>query len=546
MTKRIFFSLLLVAAVTLLASLVIVTAIMYTYSANIQQTQLKTELNLAAQGVAQQGQDYLAALDGESYRLTWVGAEGQVLYDTQSDPSAMENHNTRQEIAQARQTGWGESSRYSTTLMEKTIYCAKALEDGTVLRISVSRASAVALLLGLLRPVLALALAVLILSAVVARPMAKSIVRPLNQLDLEHPLENDVYEELSPLLGRVSQLHRQIQEQLAQLRQKTDEFAQITGAMKEGLVLLDQNGRVLSLNPAAQGIFSAAVGKEFLDLERGSALRQALSQAWETGHGQAKLTRQGRIYHLDLSQIQSQGQTLGAVVLAFDATEQEQAEQSRREFTANVSHELKTPLQAISGSAELLASGLVEEKDIPRFAGHIHRESARLIALVGDIIRLSQMDEGSAIPFAPVDLAEIAEEAVQTLRPSAGDLTLTLQTQPVILQGASALLYDLVYNLVDNAIRYNVPQGTVTVTVETSDGRGLLTVADTGVGIPLEHQGRVFERFYRVDPCHSKDSGGTGLGLSIVKHAALCHKAQIDLDSTPGQGTTVRVWFALG
>lgn len=548
MTKKIFQSILLVAGCVLLASLLIIMGFLYDYFGGVEENQLRNELSLAAAAVEDGGTDYLSRLTADRCRLTWIAADGSVLYDTRTDAESLENHASRAEVSQALTTGTGESTRYSSTLMEKTMYYAQRLDDGTVLRISISRATVGMIAVGMIQPLLIVLIVALILSGLLARRLSRRIVDPLNSLDLEHPLDNDAYEELSPLLKRIHRQHVEIQTQLRELREKTDEFTQITGSMREGLILLDEHGSILSINAAAQTLFGAdaqCVGRDFLTIERSHEISAAIQAAVTDGHSEVRAERAGRVYQFDISRITSNGKLLGTVILAFDITEQEFAERNRREFTANVSHELKTPLQGIIGSAELIENGMVRPDDLPRFVGHIHAEAARLVTLIDDIIRLSQLDEGDAMPTEPVDLLAVSQEAAENLHDAAAarDVTVSVTGQPSVIPGVRRLLYEVVYNLCDNAIKYNRGGGRVDVTVAADAGGSSITVADTGIGIAPEHQSRVFERFYRVDKSHSKASGGTGLGLSIVKHAVQYHHGRIELESTPGTGTTICVVF---
>ena len=548
MTKKIFQSILLVAGCVLLASLLIIMGFLYDYFGGVEENQLRDELSLAAAAVEDGGTDYLSQLTADRCRLTWIAADGSVLYDTKTNAESLENHASRAEVSQALATGTGESTRYSSTLMEKTMYYAQRLDDGTVLRISISRATVGMIAVGMIQPLLIVLIVALILSGLLARRLSRRIVDPLNSLDLEHPLDNDAYEELSPLLKRIHHQHVEIQTQLRELREKTDEFTQITGSMREGLVLLDEHGSILSINAAAQALFGAdaqCVGRNFLTIERSHEISAAIQAAAADGHSEVRAERAGRVYQFDISRITSDGKFLGTVILAFDITEQEFAERNRREFTANVSHELKTPLQGIIGSAELIENGMVKPEDLPRFVGHIHAEAARLVTLIDDIIRLSQLDEGDAMPTEPVDLLAVSQEAAENLHDvaAARDVMVSVTGQPAVLPGVRRLIYEIVYNLCDNAIKYNRDGGRVDVTVAADAGGSSITVADTGIGIAPEHQARVFERFYRVDKSHSKASGGTGLGLSIVKHAVQYHHGRIELESTPGTGTTIRVVF---
>ena len=548
MTKRIFRATLLVGVAVLIASLTLVMGVLYSYFGRVQESQLRDELSLAVVGVEQNGTDYLRKLRSDQYRITWLRADGAVLYDTQADAESMENHAQRQEVQQALTTGEGESSRYSDTLLQKTVYYAKRLPDGTVLRLSAIRVTTGVLVLNMLQPILLVLAAALILSGVLASRLARRITEPLNRLDLEHPLENDTYEELAPLLRRMEHQRRQIDRQMDELRRRSEEFEQITGSMNEGLVLLDEAGVILSINPAARRLLDAAencVGQDLLTVDRDVALSDALRQAAGQGHSEFRGQRNGREYQFDVTRIQSEGRTAGTVLLVFDVTERAFAERNRREFTANVSHELKTPLQGIIGSAELLENGLVKQEDVPRFIGHIRSEAQRLVTLIGDIIRLSQLDEGEPMPAEPVELLALAREAAESLQSAAAarNVTITVEGEPVALTGVRRLLYEIVFNLCDNAIKYNTDGGRVQVTVTKENETAAVTVRDTGIGIPPDQQDRVFERFYRVDKSHSKASGGTGLGLSIVKHAVQYHHGAIHLQSEVGKGTEIRVTF---
>ncbi len=548
MTDKIFKSIVSVAVAVLMASLVIITGVLYQYFGNIQEEQLKDELALAASSAEQLGESYLKTLESERFRMTLVAADGTVIYDSHADASTMENHSDREEIKEAAVSGKGSSTRYSATLTEQTIYEAVRLENGNILRISVSRATAIALVLGMAQPIAFVIAVAFCLSGWLAGRMSKRVVEPLNRLNLDNPMENDVYEELSPLLRRIHVQHLEIKGQMQALKHKQDEFEQIISNMKEALVLLDDAGRVLSINPAARNLFNAknnCTGEDFLAIERRHNMRQALEETESKGHADFRDSRNGRVYRFDLNRIESDGKKHGIVILAFDITEQANAEKHRQEFTANVSHELKTPLQSIIGSAELMENGIVKDEDIPRFVGRIRKEASRLVTLIDDIIRLSQLDEGADMPREDVSLHVLAEEVCGTLSDAAKmkNVSLEVTGDDGVINGVRRLLYEIVYNLCDNAIKYNNPGGSVKVTVGQKPDRVLLTVQDTGIGIPQEHQDKIFERFYRVDKSHSKRSGGTGLGLSIVKHAVQYHHGKITVDSEPDMGTTVSVLF---
>ena len=548
MTSKILKSILSVAVAVLFSAIVIITGVLYRYFGNIQQSQLKDELSLAADATQQLGEEYLKGLDSDRYRLTWVDADGNVVFDSRADKSAMENHADREEIKEALAFGTGSSIRQSSTLTEQTIYEAIRLEDGSVLRISVSRATALVLVLGMLQPIAIVLVIAIILSALLANRMAKRIVEPLNRLNLEKPMENDAYAELSPLLRRIHSQHKEIEYQMCALQQKQDEFEQITDNMKEALVLLDSNGRILSINPAAKNLFGVntnCIGEDFLTIDRKQDMHKAIQEATEKGQCFFHTKKNGRDYQFDISRIDSAQEMRGMVILAFDVTEQINAEKHRREFTANVSHELKTPLQTIIGSAELMELGIVKEEDAPRFVNTIRKEASRLVTLIDDIIRLSQLDEGAEMPKEEVSLRVIAEEVSQNLADAAKlkDVSLEVTGDDGVMNGVHRLLYEVVYNLCDNAIKYNREGGAVKVNIEDMQDIVQLTVKDSGIGIPYEHQGKVFERFYRVDKSHSKQSGGTGLGLSIVKHAVQYHNGKISVESELNKGTTVSVTF---
>ena len=544
MTKRIFRSIFAVAVVVLLLSLGVVLGVLYNHYSDVQWQQLESELELTRLGLEASGQDYLASITAEDFRITWIGNDGSVLFDTQADAGAMDDHSQREEIIKALAYGKGTSQRYSDTLTTIMLYSAVRLQDGTVLRIAAAQDSVFALLLDVLLPMLVIFAAAILVSLVLARMMAKKIVDPLNDLNLDAPTESQAYDELSPLLHRIDKQNKQISIQLAQLKEKTDQFEQTTASMNEGLVLLDAEGKILSINPAAAKLFetsSACVGLDFLVIDRSEAMREGVQKALSGNHGEFRTSKAGLEYQIGISPIVSNEKLLGAVVLAFDVTEQVNSQRNRQEFTANVSHELKTPLQSILNSAQLLQSGLVKPEDNSKFTGYICSEAERLLNLINDVIRLSQLDESGEFPKESVDLYQVSSQVLQSLLPSADkkNVTVELLGENTIIPGIRQLAYELIYNLCDNAIRYNKDGGKVTVTI----GKDSVTVKDTGIGIPKEHQARIFERFYRVDKSHSRETGGTGLGLSIAKHAAQRLNAKIQLDSTVGEGTEIIVRF---
>ena len=549
MTRRIFRAICLVALAVFLASVTLIMGILYDYFSQVQQDQLRIEAGLAARGVEENGAAYFEGLDTQSYRITWIGADGTVLFDSDRDASTMENHLEREEVKQAMVSGYGHSARYSSTLMERLLYSAQRLEDGSVIRLAITLNSVLTIMLGLIQPVLLVSLVAVILALALASRVSKTVVRPLNELNLDEPLNNEGFDELSPLLRRIDSQQRQLKGQALELKQKKDEFLAVTSNMSEGLVLLNSSGTILSINNAALTILDAdksSVGQDILTVNRSLEMQKLLEEARTGQRSETKLCLTGREYQLDASPIISGGNIGGVALLLFDITERENAEQLRREFTANVSHELKTPLHSISGCAELMKNGMVKPEDTVRFAGQIYSETQRLINLIEDIIRLSRLDEGAEdMQRERIDLYALSGSVIDSLGNEAKEnkITVELCGGPAFIWGVRQLVSGMIYNLLDNAIKYNKANGSVKLSVSNEGEFSVVKVSDTGIGIPPEHQSRVFERFYRVDKSHSKEVGGTGLGLSIVKHSAMVHNAKIDLQSTPGKGTSITVRF---
>ncbi len=548
MTKKIFHSILLVACTVLLACYLVILTSLNDYFTSLRKSQLKTQLSFASTAVEDEGIEYLKNVESGEYRLTLIDTDGTVLYDTGADAASMENHSDRREFQEAFLSGYGESHRYSRTLTEQTYYFAKKLSDDRVLRISTSQVTIVSLLLGMLQPLLVIAFLAILLSVFLAKRASRNLVKPLNNLDLNDPLSNDVYEELSPLLRHMAQQNKQIALQMDELSRSQNEFNAITSNMSEGLIVLNKDGVVVSLNTAARKIFEAeedSIGKDFLTIDRTPEISRAIKETLSGKKQELEYEKNGRNYDLCINQIVEKDEVIGVLLLAIDNTEKIQAEQNRREFTANVSHELKTPLQSIIGSADLIESGLVKPEDMPRFIGHIKTDAARLVSLVSDIIRLSQLDENTEMNWENVDALSVAKEALEMVGPIAEsrNISLTIKGEPAPLTSVHKLLYDIIYNLCDNAVKYNKEGGFVKVNVKTSGDKVQVAVSDNGVGIAPADQSRVFERFYRVDKSHSRESGGTGLGLSIVKHAVAYLKGSISLESTLGKGTTITVSF---
>ena len=551
MTKRIFKSIFLASLVVLIAALVVIMGALYNYFSDLQRRQLAMQTNLASQAVTHEGIGFLTAMEDMEARVTWIGADGSVIYDSHGDSGTMENHLEREEIREALESGTGYAARYSDTLAEQFVYTAQRLPDGSVLRLSMAQYSTMSLVMDTAEPILIILILASLLSLWLASRLSWSIVQPLNGLDLDNPLNNQGYEELSPLLRRIDSQQRQLKGQKEELKRKQREFDTVTNNMDEGLVLLNDRGVVLTMNPAAariMGLSRPFVGINIHSVVQEGVLEEVVDKALAGKRKEAQFSMLGGEYQAEANPVKTSGGVSGIVLLLLDVTEKRRAETQRREFTANVSHELKTPLHAISGYAELLKSGLVRPEDVAGFAGNVYSEAQRLIRLVEDILKLSRLDEGAAADKREnLDLYELVCQTLDEMKhyTERTGVTLTVTGEPMPMVGIPGQIRMMVGNLFTNACKYNRPGGRVDVTVSKAYRAVVLTVADTGIGIAPEHQERIFERFYRVDKSHSKAVGGTGLGLSIVKHAALIHNAKIELESEPGRGTTIRVIFPI-
>lgn len=552
MTRKIFQSIIAVVISVLLLSLALITGVLYNHFETTMLDQLRTTAQFAEQGVEQEGMAYFDSLYAQNCRVTWIAADGTVKYDNRSNPKTMENHADRQEVREAMENDSGTSVRRSSTLSEHTMYYAKRLSDGTVLRLSMSQRSVLFLMGGMLSPLVFIFLAACLLAGVLSYRVSKKIVKPLSEIDLKHPEQVETYDELSPFLQRIAAQNREIDARMAEIRKQQQEFSMITENMSEGLFVVDRNYQILSYNKSAMQIFGMDPRQEhenLLAVNRSEGFRNAVDSALKGRHTQENLELNGRVYQIianAVCQPDFAEDMVGAVILVLDVTEKEAQEQYRREFTANVSHELKTPLTSISGIAEIIRNGIVKPEDIPHFAGKIYDESQRLITLIGDIIKLSRLDENQ-VPMEreTVDMLEMARDVVQQLSSVArkSGVTLVANGSHGQVQGVRQVLGEMVYNLCENAVKYNRAGGRVWVDVQQVADHVVLRVKDTGIGIPAAEQGRIFERFYRVDKSHSKAVGGTGLGLSIVKHGAALHHATISVSSEPEQGTEITLTF---
>ena len=552
MTRKIFQSIIAVVISVLLLSLALITGVLYNHFETTMLDQLRTTAQFAEQGVEREGMAYFDDLHARNCRVTWIAADGTVKYDNRSNPKTMENHADRQEVREAMENDSGTSVRRSSTLSEHTMYYAKRLSDGTVLRLSMSQRSVLFLMGGMLSPLVFIFLAACLLAGVLSYRVSKKIVKPLSEIDLKHPEQVETYDELSPFLQRIAAQNREIDARMAEIRKQQQEFSMITENMSEGLFVVDRNYQILSYNKSAMQIFGMDPGQEhenLLAVNRSEGFRNAVDSALKGRHTQENLELNGRVYQIianAVCQPDFAEDMVGAVILVLDVTEKEAQEQYRREFTANVSHELKTPLTSISGIAEIIRNGIVKPEDIPHFAGKIYDESQRLITLIGDIIKLSRLDENQ-VPMEreTVDMLEMARDVVQQLSSVArkNGVTLVANGTHGQVQGVRQVLGEMVYNLCENAVKYNRAGGRVWVDVQQVADHVVLRVKDTGIGIPAAEQGRIFERFYRVDKSHSKAVGGTGLGLSIVKHGAALHHATISVSSEPEQGTEITLTF---
>lgn len=549
MTKKIFRYMELTILVTLIGGFIAILLSLYGYFSSVQKKQLKVETELAAKAIETGGTDFLDSLHMKGTRVTWIAADGTVLFDNEADAGQMENHASRPEIAEALENGEGASTRYSDTMTTAMLYYAMKLSDGSVVRVSESRNTVLTVALGMVQPLIWIFLVLMGLTWLSSSRLSRKVVDPLNNFDLDHPLDNETYPEMAPFLHHIYEQQEEIEDQKEHLQKTEKDFLTVTNRMEECLILLSPSGKILTINQQAMKLLhtdESCIGEDILYLDRRTEFEQALQRAAKGEHSELILDYSGRSYQADISPVSTDSMTAGMVVLLFDVTDREKAEQLRREFSSNVSHELKTPLHTISGCAELLETGQVKQEDRARFVHTIYTQAQRMITLVEDILYISHLDEGAIdMHWEKVDLYEVTLKVTDQLQQEAlkNQVTLTVNGAPAAVDGIFRLIESIIFNLIDNAIKYNRSQGRVDITVEDRKDTVVFRVQDNGIGIPEEDQPRIFERFFRVDKSHSREIGGTGLGLSIVKHAAEIMHAHIDVDSRPGKGSTFTVAF---
>lgn len=547
MNKKIFRSSVAVALVVLISSIVLIMSILFQYFENQLQSELESEANYISYAVENQGIDYINNFSNSSKRITLISPDGDVLADTSADESGLENHSDRQEVIDALKNGKGTSIRYSKTLAEKTIYYAMKMQDGNILRVSTTQYTVAAILFSIIQPILIVFVIAVAISFALAQKVSKSIIKPINELDLDNPLNNEPYDELAPLLRKISKQKHTIEKQIKEAEHKQEEFRLITENMKEGFIVVDNKRNLLTYNRSALKLLGISRDKpdDILSADN-DKLTFVIDKALDGVREKSNLTLNDNYYSLIANPVFENDNVIGAVVLIIDVTESVKREQLRQEFTSNVSHELKTPLTSISGFAEIMKNGGTPDSVVTDFSSSIYDEAQRLITLVNDIIKISELDEKNArVDCEEVDLYELSADIINRLKPIADkrNISLNLIGESTVVSGTEKILDEMIYNLCDNAIKYNVDSGTVDIILSESNNNIKLTVRDTGIGIPQSEQNRVFERFYRVDKSHSKEIGGTGLGLSIVKHAAIYHNAEIKLKSELGKGTSITVIF---
>ncbi|MBR2884258.1 MAG: histidine kinase [Clostridia bacterium] len=548
MNSKIFRSNFITSLLVLIVTIILIFGVLFEYFENQLTNELKSEATYISHALENEGEEYIDNFKNEKKRITLIDKNGVVLADTSANEDELDNHSDRDEVKEAMKDGSGTSVRYSNTLMEKTIYYAVRLDNGNILRVSTTQQSIIVILLGLIYPIIIILVIALIITLILSYRVSKSIINPINALDLEHPENNDTYEELTPLLKKISAQKRHINEQIRTAEQKQEEFRLITENMTEGFLVIDNQANLLTYNSAALKLLDITDVQEgtVLMLNRTKGFRDTVHRVLTGEHSESTINIDDKHYNLIANPVYENDRVIGAVIVILDVTEYTNREKMRSEFTSNVSHELKSPLTSISGFAEIMMAGDVPGETVVDFSKTIYKEAQRLISLVSDIIKISELDEkNSGFEQEPVELFELSKSVTERMKPVAEkrNITLNVLGGTAKVMGVSKILEEMIENLVDNAVKYNKDNGTVDVIITSSDNTCELVVRDTGIGIPQSEQSRVFERFYCVDKSHSKLVGGTGLGLSIVKHGAMFHEAQIKLESTEGKGTSISLIF---
>lgn len=546
MTKRIANTIIKVSALILIFTIGLLIGVLYNYFEKIQLSQQSNILSLAEKGYSDLGVKYFKKLDVGHFRITLIDKDGVVIFDNQSDAKKMENHKHREEVKEALDTGYGESERYSKTLSQKTNYTAKKIKNDKILRVSTTKKSIASLLVGLINPIIGIILVVILISFVFSRRLSKNIVEPINKLDLKNPLDNKLYDELSPLLVKIDKQNKKIANQIARIENKDKEISYIIKNVTDGIIVLDKDGKVISANKKAHLILNCNENDYYLEFCRDLDYKQVVENALDGKKSNCKLEIEELVYKISSSSIKTEHDSFYVFLFIADITEEEQSQKMRKEFTANVSHELKTPLSSIMGISEIIGDGIVEPEDIKYFAGKIYSESNRLLTLIQDIIELSKLDEGQLKrKFEDVNLKDVCNEVIIKLSDKASEKSMVFEVdcKHVVVKGYYSVLYEMIYNLCDNAIRYNNEKGFVKISCGEEKGKAFISIKDDGIGIDVKEQNRIFERFYRVDKSHSKETGGTGLGLSIVKHGANLHNATVEVRSKINEGSTFKLKF---
>ena len=545
MFKKISKSIILVSVITIFSTIILIIGSLYNYFTDLQIRNSKEHLDIVAVGVTQLKDDYLDKLDANMYRITWINQEGKVLFDSKADHTTMENHIDRAEVISAINYGTGQDKRVSKTLSEETIYVAKRLEDNTIIRASFTQLTIISLIQNMSLIIVGIAVISIIISTIISSKISKNIITPMNNLDLDNPLDNEVYEEMSPLLRRIDKQNEKITSQINDLKKQKEEINFIFDNIADGILIINECGMIISCNKIAKELLSCIENDYYLASFRELEYEELVENALKGNSNSIKLSINEGVYNLSASSIKSINDYHSVFIFIHNITEEDRALELRRQFTANVSHEIKTPLTTIMGASELLANGLVKDEDVLTFGNNIYKESERLLGLVQNIIKLSRLDEQKNFEFNIIDLNVITSDIIDKLNNKIKnkDITLSLNLIEAFIQANNTVIYEMLYNLLDNAIDYNVNKGFIDITIIDYKDSIKWMIKDSGVGIAKENLSRIFERFYRVDESHSKESGGSGLGLSIVKNGAILHNAKIDIESKVGEGTTITLIF---